>query len=557
MVARTQHANSRALKTASGSLAQSGGTTIGRAPSDERSVPHHPFSPNPPPGAALPPSPPSLVTERDRLPPTIAVAPGDGIGPEITAAVLRILSAACPDLRHEQVILGESAYRRGVNSGISPEAWATIRRHRVLLKAPVTTPQGGGFKSVNVTLRKSLGLFANVRPCPTYHPYVPTLHPGMDVVIVRENEEDTYGGIEYLQTAEVAQCLKLISRPGSERIVRYAFAYARAHGRRKVTCLTKDNIMKRTDGLFHRVFDEVRREYPDIEAEHLIVDIGTARLATVPQNFDVVVTLNLYGDILSDVVAQISGSVGLAGSANIGPECAMFEAVHGSAPDIAGRGIANPSGLLMAAVLLLVHIGRPEEATRLHNAWLRTIEDGVHTADIANERTTRERVGTAAFAEAVVARLGTRPQHLPPALYAAPDAEAFRLALAPPTAAHRPAKSFHGVDVFLDWSPADGLRDPERLARDLGPATPAPFRLAMISNRGTRVWPDGFPETFCTDHWRCRFLLPEPDEGVEKVGARVSTLLAALGAAGLETIKTENLYAFDGVAAYTAADKGE
>ena len=512
---------------------------------------HHPFSPSPPAHAVLPPSPPAIVREEHERPRTFVVAPGDGIGPEITDAVLRVLEAACPDLRPERIVIGEKAYRNGVGSGIPAEAWDVIRRHRVLLKAPITTPEGGGYKSVNVTLRKSLGLFANVRPCPTYHPYVPTPHPGMDVVIVRENEEDTYGGIEHRQTAEVTQCLKLISRPGTERIVRYAFAYARAYGRRKVTCLTKDNIMKITDGLFHKVFDEVRQDYPDIEAEHLIVDIGTARLATVPQRFDVVVTLNLYGDILSDVVAQISGSVGLAGSANIGPQCAMFEAVHGSAPDIAGRGIANPSGLLMAAILLLVHIGRPEEATRIHNAWLTTLEDGVHTADIANERTTRERVGTRAFAEAVVARLGKRPEHLPPAVYAPRDEGALRLALTPPPPTHRPAKSFHGVDVFLDWSPEDGGRDPEKLARTLGAVCPKTFRLGMITNRGTRVWPDGFPETFCTDHWRCRFLRPTPDENVAEAGSLVASLLAAIWKGGFEAVKTENLYAFDGVAAYS------
>jgi isocitrate dehydrogenase len=510
---------------------------------------HHPFSTNP--GAPLPPSAPALVRERTHTRPTITVAPGDGIGPEITDAVLRVLDAAGVDLDYERVTLGESVYRQGVSSGIPPEAWETIRRHRILLKAPITTPQGGGFKSVNVTLRKSLGLFANVRPCPTYSPYVPTLHPGMDLVIVRENEEDTYGGIEHRQTAEVTQCLKLITRPGTERIVRYAFAYARSHGRRKVTCLTKDNIMKITDGLFHRIFDEIRRDYPEIEAEHLIIDIGTARLATVPQNFDVVVTLNLYGDILSDVAAQISGSVGLAGSANIGPECAMFEAVHGSAPDIAGRGLANPSGLLTAAVLMLVHLGRAEAATRIHNAWLRTLEDGVHTTDIANEHTTRERVGTAAFAEAVVARLGSEPEHLRPVRYEAPDPEAFRLALAPPSPAKPPVKSFQGVDVFLDWSPTDGKRDPVRLADALGAATPPSFRLSMITNRGARVWPDGFPETFCTDHWRCRFLAQEPDKNPVRAGTQVAALLTALSGKGFDTIKTENLYAFDGVQAYS------
>lgn len=533
-----------------------GGATISAGPSPSvAAVTHHPFPSTPPPGAVLPPSPPTLTTARDE-PPTIVVAPGNGIGPEITEAVLRILDRAVPDLRYQSIVIGESAYREGISSGIPPAAWEVIRRHRVLLKAPITTPQGGGYKSVNVTLRKSLGLFANVRPCPSYHPYVPTSHPGMDVVIVRENEEDTYGGIEHRQTAEVVQCLKLVSHPGSERIIRYAFAYARAHGRRKVTCLTKDNIMKFTDGLFHRLFDEIRREYPELEAEHLIIDIGTARLATLPQNFDVVVTLNLYGDILSDVAAQLSGSVGLAGSANIGPDCAMFEAVHGSAPDIAGQGIANPSGLLMAAVLMLTHLGRPEDAARIHNAWLKTLEDGIHTADIANEQTTRKRVGTDGFADAVIERLGERPLHLRPAVYQPQDVEAFRLALNPPRPTHRPVKTFHGVDVFLDWSPADGPRDPLRLAHELEQAAIAPFRLSMITNRGAKVYPDGLPETFCTDHWRCRFLLPEPQDGPEAAGRHVPTLLTALAARGFEVIKTENLYAFDGVISY-ARGQGE
>jgi isocitrate dehydrogenase len=240
----------------------------------------------------------------------ITVAYGDGIGPEIMEATLRIIQAAGAQIEPEVIEIGEKVYLSGNSAGIDAAAWESLRRTKVFLKAPITTPQGGGFKSLNVTTRKMLGLFANIRPCVSYAPYVATKHPVMDVVIVRENEEDLYAGIEHQQTPEVVQCLKVISRPGTEKIVRYAFEYARQYGRKKVTCFTKDNIMKQTDGLFHKVFDEVALEYPDLENEHWIVDIGAAKLADTPENFDVIVMPNLYGDILSDVAAQIAGSVG-------------------------------------------------------------------------------------------------------------------------------------------------------------------------------------------------------------------------------------------------------
>jgi len=301
-------------------------------------------------------------------------------------------------------------------------------------------------------VRKSFGLFANVRPCVAYAPFVATRHPGMDVVIVRENEEDVYGGIEHRETDEVYQRLRLISRPGTEKIVRYAFEYARRNGRRKVSCFTKDNIMKMTDGLFHTIFDEIAAEYPDIAHEHQIVDIGAARLADTPEAFDVIVLPNLYGDILSDVAAQIAGSVGLAGSAHIGTHAAMFEAIHGSAPDIAGQGIANPSGLLLAAVIMLVHIGQPEAAARVHNAWLRTIEDGMHTADTYAPGTGRARVGTQAFANAVVPQLGQLPEHFAPVQPGTSDMQ--DTASAPSYVSmpgHVARKELVGVDVFLNW----------------------------------------------------------------------------------------------------------
>src|SRR5213594_5228993 len=247
----------------------------------------------------------------------ITVAHGDGIGPEIMESTLTILKEAGAAIEIETIEIGEKVYLRGNSAGIDPSAWESLRRTKVFLKAPITTPQGGGFKSLNVTARKRLGLYANVRPCVSYHPFVETKHPNMDVVIVRENEEDLYAGIEYQLSPEVMECIKLISRPGSEKIVRYAFELARKHARKKVTCFTKDNIMKMTDGLFHRVFDEIAAEYPGIANEHWIVDIGAAKLADTPEAFDVIVLPNLYGDILSDVAAQIAGSVGLAGSANI------------------------------------------------------------------------------------------------------------------------------------------------------------------------------------------------------------------------------------------------
>ncbi|MCA9546983.1 MAG: NAD-dependent isocitrate dehydrogenase, partial [Myxococcales bacterium] len=266
----------------------------------------------------------------------ITVAWGDGIGPEIMGATLSVLEAAGARIRPEFIEVGEKVYRRGITSGIEPGAWASLRRTGVFLKAPITTPQGKGVKSLNVTIRKTLSLFANVRPVVTYDPFVPSGHPGVDLVIVRENEEDLYAGIEHRQTPEVSQCLKLVSEPGCARIVRYAFDLARAQGRKRVTCMTKDNIMKVTDGQFHRAFDRIKAGYPELETDHAIIDIGAGRMAASPGRFDVVVTGNLYGDILSDIAAEISGSVGLCPSANIGEHCAMFEAIHGSAPDIAG-----------------------------------------------------------------------------------------------------------------------------------------------------------------------------------------------------------------------------
>jgi len=471
----------------------------------------------------------------------ITVAFGDGIGPEIMRAVMQILEAGGAQLEPEVIEIGESVYLRGHTSGIEEKAWESLRRTKVFLKAPITTPQGGGYKSLNVTVRKTLGLYANVRSVQSYEPFVTTKHKSIDLVIVRENEEDLYAGIEYQQTDEVTMALKLISKPGTERIVRYAFEFARRNGRKKVTCISKDNILKITDGLFHKMFDEIGAEYPELQKEHMIVDIGAARLAEMPERFDVILAPNLYGDILSDIAAEIAGSVGLAGSANVGDDCAMFEAVHGSAPDIAGKGIANPSGLLQAAILMLVHIGQPEAAARIKNAWLKTLEDGIHTADIFDERVSRRKVGTAEFAQAVIERLGHLPERLRPARFG----EASKEPMAPLTVRSRqPAKKeLVGVDVFFNWR---GTK-PEDLARLLQPLCTAKFKLELITNRGVKVWPGGFPETFRTDHWRGRFMAHNPPLNHHDI----VELLSRIADSGMDFIKTEHLYHFDGKPGYS------
>jgi isocitrate dehydrogenase len=470
----------------------------------------------------------------------ITIAKGDGIGPEIMEATLEILKAAGAELEYDEIQIGEKVYLSGNTSGISKESWDILRRNKLLLKAPITTPQGGGYKSLNVTMRKTLGLFANVRPCVSLHPFVATKHPVMDLVIVRENEEDLYAGIEHQQTDEVVQCLKLISLPGCERIIRYAFEYARQCGRKKVTCFSKDNIMKQTDGLFHSVFDRIGAEYPEIQKEHWIVDIGAAKLADSPEAFDVIVMPNLYGDILSDVAAQITGSVGLAGSSNIGDQCSMFEAIHGSAPDIAGKGIANPSGLINAAIMMLNHIGQNKVAEKINNAWLATIEQGIHTADIFKEGVSKKKVGTKEFTEAVISNLGKKPEHLPESHF--PETKPFKI----PAYKRKPSakKELVGVDLFVHWRG----EKVEQLAEKINQATKGNVELKMITNRGIKVWPEGFEETFCTDHWRCRF---QPSGSSNMTNADILNLLSSTIESEIDVVKTENLYEFDGKPAFS------
>lgn len=487
---------------------------------------------------------PKLVKNNDNAITKVAVAYGDGIGPEIMKATLKILNAGGARIQPEVIELGEQVYLSGNSAGIEGAAWDTIDKTKIILKAPITTPQGKGYKSLNVTLRKSLGLFSNVRPVSSLHPFVHTNFPKMDIVVIRENEEDLYAGIEHKQTQDVVQCLKLITRPGCEKIVRYAFEYAQAYGRRKVTCMLKDNIMKMTDGLFHRVFDEISEEYPGIEAQTEIIDIGTARIAANPEQYDVIVTSNLYGDIISDVVAEIGGSVGMAGSANIGRNVAMFEAIHGSAPDIAGQNIANPSGLLNAAVMMLAHIGKTMEADTIKNAWLTTIEEGYHTADMYMEGASRAKLSTSEFADKVISNLGKRPEYLKKSTLSAGKGE-----INIPNYERKIEKQeLVGVDVFINWQGSNPLEIGTTLSNIQG----YKMKLKMITNRGVKVFPGGRPETYCTDHWRCRYVASDATITPGELAytpvdyEQVLALLSALHEQGMEVIKTENLYEFDG-----------
>lgn len=464
----------------------------------------------------------------------ITVANGDGIGPEIMAAVLQILEASGAGLEIHPVEIGEKVYLRGQLNGIEPSTWETIRKNKVFLKAPITTPQGGGFKSLNVTIRTTLGLYANIRPCVAYYPFVKTKHPGMDVVIVRENEEDLYTGIEYHQTPDEYHALKIITRPGCEKIIRYAFEYAMANKRKKVTCFTKDNILKLTDGLFHKIFEEIGSEYPEIEKEHWIVDIGAAKLADTPTAFDVVVMPNLYGDILSDVAAQIAGSVGLAGSANIGTFGAMFEAIHGSAPRRAGQNVANPSGLLLAAIQMLVHIQQPDPANLIHNAWLKTLEEGIHTYDIYDEKTSKQKVGTKEFAHAVIANLGENPETLPSIHYS--DSKQVSHKKESLNKVHV-KKELIGVDVFIQSE-----KNVDAFLKEIKEISHPVLSLKIISNRGVKVWPETYPETLCIDNWRCRF---QSDNNTGVTHSQIIELLSKIASKGWDVTQTQNLYIFD------------
>ncbi len=481
--------------------------------------------------------PPHRVTHR------VTAIAGDGIGPEVMAAARRVLDAAGVSIAWEDAEAGGAAFARGVVSGVPSETIASIARTRVLFKGPLETPVGHGGKSANVTLRKLFETFANVRPVREI-PGVPTRFSGsgVDLVVVRENVEDLYAGIEHMQTPEVAQCLKLISRKGCEKIVRLAFELARAEGRTRVHCATKANIMKLTEGLMKKVFEEIATDYPEIEAKHIIIDNCAHQLVMKPQQFQVIVTTNLNGDILSDLCSGLIGGLGFSPSVNLGHDVAIFEPVHGSAPDIAGQDKANPTAMILSGAILLRHLGEMEAAIRVENAVLATLEEGAaRTPDMAAGGPS---VGTRAYTEAVIAHLGCAPKD-----HAARAAAPLRIPARMAGASMRPApaRAAIGVDVFIESE-----SEPEAIGSALAAlAVGHGFELKMISNRGTQVYPARDAETDCVNHWRCRFLATS--RAADIPARTLARLLEAIEVAGWRWMHIEKLQEFDGVPAYTRA----
>ena len=470
----------------------------------------------------------------------IVVAFGDGIGPEIMNSVLYILKEARAPLQISSIEVGEKLYLKNFTSGIEPSSWNLIANSKAMLKAPITTPQGKGYKSLNVTLRKTLGLYSNIRPVTALHPFVKTLHPDIDIVIFRENEEDLYTGIEYRQTSNQFLSLKQITKTGSEKIIRHAFDYADRYKRKKVSCLSKDNIMKMTDGAFHSMFEVVAKEYPDIISEHYIVDIGTARIATQPNNFDVIVTSNLYGDIISDVAAEVSGSIGLAGSANIGENYAMFEAVHGSAPDIAGKGLANPSGLLNAALMMLRYLKEERLACLIENAWKRTIEDGIHTSDIFNLDHSVKKVSTEEFAQHIVDNIGKDPNSLEKAIYASRSNSISQNKEVVINVSKD--KVLKGVDIYISRNNTDV----EHLAGIIKGMQLDNLQLQNISAKGLKLWPSEHLLHIQSDQFCCRFISQKSCTHKDIV-----FLLEELYKNSIDFVQINNLIDFDSVPGYS------
>ncbi len=434
----------------------------------------------------------------------IAVAKGDGIGPEIMDAVINIFNASKVPLEYEVVEMGKWVFDKGFNNGMTPQAQQTIENLGILFKGPMETPKGKGVKSVNVTARKTWNTYANKRTFQTLNGVDTVFSKAgipIDVTIVRENIEDTYGGIEHMLTHDVALSRRFITRPGSLQVIKYAFEMAKKKGAKRITCGHKANIMKLTDGLFLEVFYEVAKEYPELKADDVIVDDLCMKLVTRPDLFDTVVLTNLQGDIVSDLCAGLVGGLGFAPSANIGDHISIFEAVHGTAPDITGKNIANPTALLLSGIGMLQHLGLMESSTLIENALLYTLESGVHTGDFGNKNTPS--LNTTDFANAIIANFGKQPTHNPkPELSDVPySCTVLNLNQNPmlETLDNKEQKIV-GVDMFVESN-----EQPNDVAQQCLAHVGTQFKLVTISNRGTQVWPTGSVFTNLINQYRCRF----------------------------------------------------
>jgi isocitrate dehydrogenase len=480
----------------------------------------------------------------------VTLIPGDGVGPEITAAAQRVIEAAGVDIEWEVREAGAEVFKRGDSSGVPPETVESIQSTRVALKGPLETPVGFGEKSANVTLRKIFETYANIRPARQI-PGVPTRYAGegVDFIVVRENIEDLYGGVEYMPTRDVAVALKIITRKGSEKIIRYAFELARREGRSKVTVATKANILKLTEGMFKRIGEELAAEYPDIQHEHLIIDNVAHQMAKNPAQFDVIVTTNLAGDIISDLASGLVGGLGFAASGNYGDDVAIFEAVHGSAPKYAGKNVINPTALILSSVMMLRHLGEEEAATRIQDAVYVTLEQGqAVTLDVARQTGDVEAsASTSGYTDAIIANLGqspsvdySRPRTVPAGSQPEPPK---RWSYAP--ADRAVDTSIAGIDVYIESD-----EEPDALGMALAALAEPDFRLGLISSRGTMVWPPTNTRADPVGWWRCRFL--PHDDATEIDDAAISRVLERVGLA-YRWVGCEKLPTYGGKPGFTLA----
>jgi isocitrate dehydrogenase len=434
----------------------------------------------------------------------IAVAKGDGIGPEIMDAVLKIFDANQVPLEYEFVEMGKWVFDKGFSNGMTPEAKATIEELGILFKGPMETPKGKGVKSVNVTARKTWNTYANKRVFQTLHGVDTVFSKAgipIDITVVRENIEDTYGGIEHMLTHDVALSRRFITRPGSMQVIKYAFEMAKKKNARRITCGHKANIMKITDGLFLECFYETAKDYPDLKADDVIVDDLCMKLVTRPDTFDVVVLTNLQGDIVSDLCAGLVGGLGFAPSANIGDHICIFEAVHGTAPDIAGKNIANPTALLLSGIAMLRHLGYMKNAAEIENALLYTLEQGIRTGDFGDKA--KPALNTTAFAEAIISNFGKMPKvnakELLPNMPATPTV--FKLEKNPMLVSKEMEEEvIVGVDMFIESD-----EQPEIIALKCQRHGGVKFKIVSVSNRGTQVWPTGSVFTNLVNQYNVRF----------------------------------------------------
>jgi isocitrate dehydrogenase len=479
----------------------------------------------------------------------IAVAKGDGIGSEIMDAVLNIFNAANVPLEYEVVDMGKWVFDKGFNTGMTPEAQATIEALGILFKGPMETPKGKGVKSINVTARKTWNTYANKRAFQSLHGVDTVFSKAgipIDITIVRENIEDTYGGIEHMLTHDVALTRRFITRPGSMQVIKYAFEMAKKKGASRITCGHKANIMKLTDGLFLECFYEVAKEYPELKADDVIVDDLCMKLVARPDTFDVVVLTNLQGDIVSDLCAGLVGGLGFAPSANIGDHISIFEAVHGTAPDIAGKNIANPTALLLSGFAMLRHLGLMKEAAILENALLFTLESGIHTGDFGDK--SKPSVNTTEFANAIINNFGKQPKHNPkPVLENSyvTTPTCFLLEKNPMlVSAEMEKEVIVGVDMFVEC-----VLQPKEVAEKCLKHTDGKYNLVTISNRGTQVWPKGSVFTNLINQYRCRFESIEEKPLTQKDIIELYTSLSN----DFKICSTELLNMWDGKKAYSLA----